>query len=96
LPPIRFIDVSDPPFLLVHGARDRTVPARQSIAFHTALKSAGLRSVLLLIDDVDHSFIGATPAATRLASLQALHATTDFFDCALRRRNCHAEPANPD
>jgi len=86
--PIRFIDGSDPPFLLVHGARDQTVPVAQSTTFHAALQAAGVRSQLRVIDGADHSFIGATPADTRAASLQAFHATVDFFDCALRRKDC--------
>jgi acetyl esterase/lipase len=81
---IRHIDRSTPPFLLVHGTRDQTVPAAQSQAFHEALLSHDIRSELLLIDDVDHSFIGAKPEATRAASLRALRATTDFFDRTLR------------
>jgi acetyl esterase/lipase len=86
--PTRFIDASDPPFLLVHGARDRIVPVTQSTAFHAALLSAGVHSQLLVIDDVDHSFIGATPDDTRAASLRALEVTIDFFDCTLRRKIC--------
>ncbi len=85
---IRFIDPGDPPFLLVHGAKDRTVPVSQSTAFHSALLAAGVRSELSVIDDVDHSFIGATPADTRNASLHALNATIEFFDCAIRGKAC--------
>jgi acetyl esterase/lipase len=86
--PIRFIDSKDPPFLLVHGADDRTVPVTQSIAFHGALQAAGVRSELAVIEDVDHSFIGTTPAETRKASLRAFHTTIDFFDCTLRGKGC--------
>jgi acetyl esterase/lipase len=84
--PIRHIDRSDPPFLLVHGARDQTVAAAQSADFHAALQSHGVKSQLLVIDGVDHSFVGANPEATRAASLQALRATTDFFDRVLQAR----------
>jgi acetyl esterase/lipase len=85
---IRFIDASDPPFLLVHGARDQIVPVTQSTAFHAALLSAGVRTQLLVIDEVDHSFIGVTPDDTRAASLRAINATIDFFDCTLGRKGC--------
>jgi len=86
--PIRFIDGSDPPFLLLHGARDQTVLVAQSTAFHAALQSAGVRSQLRVIDGADHSFIGATPADTRAASLLAFQLTVGFFDCVLRRKDC--------
>lgn len=82
--PIRHIDRRGPPFLLVHGSRDRTVAPSQSAAFHAALEAHGVKSRLLMIDGVDHSFLGDSPADTRRASLQALHATTRFFDCELR------------
>lgn len=83
---ILHIDRSDPPFLLVHGTRDRTVPPTQSTGFHAALEAHGVRSRLLLIEGADHSFIGSTPAVTRSASLQALQATIEFFDQELRVR----------
>jgi hypothetical protein len=51
-----------------------------------------LRSRPLLIEGVDHSFIGSRPAVTRETSVNALRATVDFFDCQLRletfRRMC--------
>jgi acetyl esterase/lipase len=81
--PIRHVDRSDPPFLLVHGTRDRTVPPAQSKDFYAKLQASGVKSELLMIEDVDHSFIGSTPEATRAASLRALNATIDFFDRVL-------------
>jgi len=39
---------------------------------------------LLLIPEVKHGFVGATPAATRDASQRALSATFEFFDRVLR------------
>jgi dipeptidyl aminopeptidase/acylaminoacyl peptidase len=86
--PIRFVDASDPPFLLVHGAKDGIVSVEQSRAFHWALKEAGAKSELLILEDVDHSFLGASPEATREASLRALAATVDFFDCRFQRKSC--------
>jgi acetyl esterase/lipase len=81
---IRHIDRSGPPFLLVHGSRDQTVPPAQSSNFHAALQAQGVKSRLLLIEGVGHSFIGSTPAETHSASLQALRATTEFFDQELQ------------
>ena len=42
--PITYIDKDDPPFLILHGDNDRTVPPNQSEALHTALTSAGVAS----------------------------------------------------
>jgi acetyl esterase/lipase len=78
--PIRFVDDKDPPVLLIHGADDSQVLPAQSEAFADRLRAAGVPVDLLLIADVGHGFIGATRAATRDASRQALSATFDFFD----------------
>jgi acetyl esterase/lipase len=81
---IRHIDRNDPPFLLIHGALDKTVAPSQSEKFHAALQASAVKSQLILLPDVDHSFVGNTPELTRDASLRALHATIDFFDATLR------------
>jgi hypothetical protein len=52
-----------------------------------------VKSWLLLIEGVDHSFIGATPEATRVASLRALRATRDFFDCTFLKERRSAKTA---
>jgi acetyl esterase/lipase len=81
---IRHIDRNDPPFLLIHGALDKTVAPSQSEKFHAALQASAVRSQLLMLPNVDHSFVGSTAELTRDASLRALHATIDFFDATLR------------
>lgn len=80
---INYIDRTDPPFLLIHGALDKTVSPNQSREFHAALQSQGVKSELLILPQVDHSFVGATAASTRQASLQALQKTIEFFDATL-------------
>lgn len=84
--PIRHIDRNDPPFLLVHGALDKTVAVTQSERLHAALLAQGVKSRLLVFPDVEHSFIGATSQQTRTTSLRALEATIEFFDAALSSR----------
>ncbi len=78
--PIYFVDGKDPPVLLIHGKEDRQVLPAQSEVFAERLRTAGVPVELLLIPDVGHGFIGATPAGTRDASRQALSATFNFFD----------------
>lgn len=81
---IRYVDRSDPPFLLIHGALDKTVAVTQSEKFHAALQASAVKSQLLVLPDVDHSFVGSSAELTRSASLRALHATIDFFDATLQ------------
>lgn len=78
--PVSHLDMDDPPALLIHGDLDKVVPVAQSKLFHEALRSKGVAAKLLVIDGVDHSFIGADEVATRRASLQALSATFEFID----------------
>jgi acetyl esterase/lipase len=81
--PISFIGNATPPMLLIQGTDDHTVPFAQSQQFHEALVAAGGQVTLIGIPGIDHSFIGATPAATRAASLQALQATIAFIDATV-------------
>jgi dienelactone hydrolase len=55
------------------------VPVAQSRLGEAALRKAGVPVESIYIAGVDHSFIGATPAATRDATLRATNATFDFF-----------------
>jgi acetyl esterase/lipase len=50
------IDGDEPPFLLIHGERDRLVPASQSELLQTALRDVGVDAELLLIPGADHGF----------------------------------------
>lgn len=50
--PITYVDPKDPPFLIVHGDKDPTVPLNQSQLLFEALKKAGVSSHL-------HTILGA-------------------------------------
>jgi acetyl esterase/lipase len=82
--PVSYIDAKDPPFLLIHGDEDKTVPVQQSHLAEAAFKAAGVPVRSIYIPGVDHSFIGATAAQTRSATLLATNATFDFFHEKLR------------
>ena len=75
-----YVNSTDPPALLIHGTADHTVPVQQSRDFYALLRSKGVPAELVEIPGVDHSFIGATPAATRAASLLALRKSFEFID----------------
>jgi acetyl esterase/lipase len=82
--PINHVGGKDPPALLVHGLADTDILPSQSERFAATLRAAGDTAQLLLIPDVTHGLVGATPAATREASQRALNATFEFFDHVLR------------
>ncbi|MEZ6136374.1 MAG: alpha/beta hydrolase [Pirellulaceae bacterium] len=52
--PITYIDKDDPPFLIIHGTDDRTVPPNQSEALDQALKSNNVESTLHIIQGAGH------------------------------------------
>jgi acetyl esterase/lipase len=81
--PVSFVDPKDPPMLLIHGAEDKTVNVKQSQDMHDLLKKNGVRSELIVIPAVGHSFIGSTIEATRDATLKALDATLAFLDATI-------------
>ncbi len=54
--PVTFIDKSDPPFLILHGTKDSTVPVSQSTLLAAALKKAGVEHELVIVDGAPHSF----------------------------------------
>ncbi len=82
--PISYVDAKDPPTLLIHGEQDQQVDVSQSHAVEARLKAAGVPVESIYIPGVDHSFIGATPAITRAATLKATNATFDFFHKTLK------------
>ena len=52
--PITYISKKTPPFLIIHGMLDLTVPPCQSEVLHEALKENNLESNLILIEDGKH------------------------------------------
>ncbi len=81
-----FVGAQTPPFLLIHGTEDKTVPVSQSHDFEAKMKAAGRPVEAIYIAGVDHSFIGKAQAETTAATNQALNATFDYFHAKLDRR----------
>jgi acetyl esterase/lipase len=74
--PVTYITKDDPPFLIVHGDKDNTVPVGQSKELHEALKKAGVDSTLMIIPGAGHGNGILTP--------ETLRAVADFFDKHLK------------
>jgi acetyl esterase/lipase len=81
--PISYVDRSDPPFLLIHGTDDQTVPVEQTEQFDAALKKTGVPVTKIIVPAVGHSWIGKTPDSTRSVSREALKVSIDFIDKAI-------------
>ncbi|MHB8816585.1 MAG: alpha/beta hydrolase fold domain-containing protein, partial [Steroidobacteraceae bacterium] len=76
--PVRYASSRTPPMLLLHGRADTEVPSSQTLEMAAALRRAGARVEVGLIDAAGHGWIGSTAGGTREASLGALRRTYDF------------------
>jgi acetyl esterase/lipase len=81
--PVSYVDPSDPPMLIIHGDADRTAPPEHSKTLYNLLKSKGVRTELILLPKIGHSWIGETHQATIEASRTALEKTLAFIDATL-------------
>lgn len=54
--PVTYISPDDPPFLILHGDSDATVPLKQSQDFNTKLLAGGVESRLVVIKNASHLF----------------------------------------
>ena len=65
--PMSWIDGSEPPFLIIHGTLDTTIPSRMSEDFASALEESGAAVELLLIN-TGHGFINSAYPRKSLSS----------------------------
>jgi pectinesterase len=52
--PLTYVKAGLPPFLILQGSADKTVPAGQSLAFQKALKAAGVDCDMILVPEGQH------------------------------------------
>ena len=53
--PLYWLDGSEPPFLLIHGAADEMVPPGESEAYASRLQAAGVEAELMLLPGAGHN-----------------------------------------
>ena len=79
--PITYVTSDDPPFLHMHGDKDKLVPYNQSELLHAALRKAGAPSELYQVKNGDHGFRGATEDTQQQLSDRVVR----FFDQQLKK-----------
>jgi acetyl esterase/lipase len=52
--PVTYVDKNDPPFLIIHGEKDDSVPPTQSKLLNSWLKINGINTELIIVKDAPH------------------------------------------
>ena len=81
--PLNFVTGGCPPFFIVQGERDETVPPEQSRLLFDGLLAAGARAELLVVTGRGHGYLG----------LEAVRRTAASFDRELRSAPALSRPA---
>jgi acetyl esterase/lipase len=81
--PVTYVDGNEPPFLILHGTEDPTVPFNQSEILDEALRKVGADVTFVPVKGAGHGFFGPTiePGAAEIDKLIA-----EFFDRHLSGR----------
>ncbi len=81
--PVTYISRDDPPFLILQGDKDTTVPPEQSREFYDRLKAASVPATLVIVKNAGHGFapVGGAINPTRIELTRMI---ADFFDQNLR------------
>ncbi len=67
--PVTYVSAGAPPFLIMHGDADATVPHHQSVLLHDALAAAGVPVRFVTLEGAGHGTGGfGTPAAAELVA----------------------------
>ena len=53
--PVSYVSKDAPPFMIIHGMNDHTVPFSQGEILHDKLEAAGCDVKLIAIEDADHA-----------------------------------------
>lgn len=80
--PVEYVTKDDPPFLIIQGDSDKTVPPEQSELLHERLKAAGVEARLVMVKDGGHGLAGAGITPTKPEMVKMIG---DFFDEHLRQ-----------
>lgn len=82
--PVAHVHRAAPPFLLIHGDADISVPVSQSKALYDRLRRAGAPAELVIVRNAGHVFeSAATPIDPDRSAITTLLA--DFFDRTIKR-----------
>ena len=82
--PVTYIDPGDPPFLILHGDQDATVPLEQSQILYQRLQVAGVKVQLVMVNGAGHGFAKAGAQTINPSLKEINQRIIDFFVHQLR------------
>src|SRR5882762_6914251 len=84
--PLTHVNSAVPPFLILHGSRDRLISPSQTLMLHNALVAAGTHSVRYVLDGADHgdlSFLGDVESGLPWSAKQTMDIIVEFLKGAI-------------
>jgi acetyl esterase/lipase len=87
--PLAHVNSAVPPFLILHGSRDRLISPSQTLMLHNALIAAGAHSVRYVLDGADHgdlSFLGDVESGLPWSAKQTMDIIVEFLKGAIGGR----------
>lgn len=70
--PVNWVSPDDPPFLILHGEKDESVPLSQSQELYEKLTAAGVRAELVVIHNAGHAMDSPDQSPTRAELVQKI------------------------
>lgn len=87
--PINYIDSSDPPFLIVHGEKDKIVPISQSEILAAALQEKGVEVTFIRLPNLTHTHASESG---ELFDPELIDMAVEFFDTHLKSEGDRSVP----
>ena len=77
--PIAYVTGDCPPFLLVHGREDKSIPLKQAQMLNEAIIAAGGSSELIIVENGNHGFLPYPEDAVIEPDLETIHDSIQGF-----------------
>jgi acetyl esterase/lipase len=87
--PVQYVSKDDPPFLIIQGDSDPTVPPEQAKILYERLTAAGVDAKLIMVKNGRHGLNSADIEPTKPELVKTIG---DFFDAHLRSAQTKAQP----
>jgi acetyl esterase/lipase len=82
--PVSYVTPDDPPFLIVQGELDTTVPPKQSMRLFKHLQDEGVEAELIMVENAGHGFLPVDENPVEPSSKEIRAKTLGFFKKKLK------------